>query len=464
VTLSGTAYVDADHDAQRDAGETGSGLSLWAKLVGTGGTSAAQVAPVTAATGVYAFTFVGSGTWTVVLDDSSDPNDVTAGLPAGWLGTEHPGGTLLASINATDVPNQDFGLWHGSRVAGLVFRDDGAGGGIANDGVRTPGESGIAGRRVRLLGSTCAGGACDSSLTDGAGTFTLWLPFAATGSVGVQATNSAGWRSTGASAGTTSGSYDRAADLLSFTAVAGVAWTGVAFGDVPPNLWAASGALGVPGGTAALYRHTFTAGSQGTVSFTTVETPVPPASGWGLTLWRDLNCNGTLDPGEPPLPSSLPLATGQSLCVIAKHVAPLGAPAGSRETATLTASFSYANASPALAGADALDDVTTITFANGLVIAKSVDHATAAPGSYLVYTITYSNPGTVAISNIVIRDATPTWTVFDSASCTATGAGITGCSLSQQPAAGGTGTVAWTLTGSLAPGGSGSVSFRVRVN
>jgi uncharacterized repeat protein (TIGR01451 family) len=464
VTLSGTAYVDADHDAQRDAGETGSGLALWAKLVATGGTAAAQVTPVTAATGAYAFTFVSSGTWTVVLDSSSDPNDVVPGLPAGWLGTEHPGGTLLAGINTTDVANQDFGLWHGSRVDGLVFRDDGAGGGIANDGVRTPGEAGIGGRRVRLASGACAGGACDSTLTDGAGAFTLWLPFATTGSVGVQATNTGGWLSTGASAGTTAGSYDRAADLLTFGAASGVAYTGVAFGDVPPNLWAAPGALGVPGGTAALYRHTFTARSQGTVSFTTLEDPVPAAPGWGLTLWQDLNCNGALDPGEPPLPASITLATGQSVCVIAKHQAPLGAAAGSRETATLTASFSYANASPALAGADALDDVTTITFANGLVIAKSVDHATAAPGSYLVYTITYSNPGTVPISNIVIRDATPTWTVFDSANCAATGAGITGCSLTQQPAAGATGTVAWTLAGSLAPGGSGSVSFRVRVN
>jgi len=464
VTLSGTAYVDADHDAQRDAGETGSALALWAKLVGSGGGAAVQVVPVAGVSGAYAFTFVSSGTWTVVLDDSSDPNDVTPRLPAGWLGTEHPSGTLLASINTTDVANQDFGLWHGSRVDGVVFRDDGAGSGIANDGARTAGESGIAGRRVRLTSGACAGGACDSTLTDGAGAFTLWLPFAAAGSVGVQATNNGGWRSTGASAGTTAGSYDRAADKLTFIAAAGVAYTGVAFGDVPPNLWLAPGALGVPGGTAALYRHTYTAASQGTVSFTAMETPVPPAPGWGLTLWRDANCNGVLDPGEPPLPASLPLATGQSVCVIAKHQAPLGAAAGSRETATLTASFSWANASPALAGSDALDDVTTITFANGLVIAKSVDHATAAPGSYLVYTITYSNPGTVPISNIVIRDATPTWTVFDSAGCATTGSGITGCSLTQQPAAGATGTVAWTLAGSLAPGGTGSVSFRVRVN
>jgi len=463
VTLSGTAYVDADHDARRDAGETGSGLTLWAKLVGSGG-AAVQVAPVTAASGAYAFTFVASGTWNVVLDDSSDPNDVIAGLPAGWVGTEHPAGSLVASVNATDVANQDFGLWHGSHVDGLVFRDDGGAGGIANDGVPAAGEAGVSGRRVRLTSAACPGGACDSTLTDGAGAFTLWLPFAGAGSAAVQATNNAGWLSTGATPGTTLGNYDRAADRLTFTAAAGIAYTGVAFGDVPPNLWVAPGAQGVPGGTAAIYRHTFTAGSQGTVSFSTAETPVPPVSGWGLTLWRDLDCDGVLDAGEPPLPASLPISSGQSVCVIAKHQAPLGAVTGSLETATLSATFTYANASPALAGADALDDVTTITFANGLVIAKGVDRATAPPGGYLVYTITYSNPGTVPISNIVIRDATPAWTVFDSASCAATGTGITGCSLTQQPAAGATGSLSWTLVGSLAPGGSGSVSFRVRVN
>src|SRR6185436_5735699 len=90
VSLSGTAYVDADHDARHDAGEIGSGLALWAKLVASGGGAAVQVAPVAGASGAYAFTFVASGAWTVVLDDSSDPNDVTAGLPSGWVGTEHP--------------------------------------------------------------------------------------------------------------------------------------------------------------------------------------------------------------------------------------------------------------------------------------------------------------------------------------------------------------------------------------
>jgi uncharacterized repeat protein (TIGR01451 family) len=463
VSLAGTAYEDLDHDAGRDPGETGSGLALWAKLVAAGGTSATQVAAVAAATGEYAFTFVPAGTWTVVLDDTNDPGDVAPGLPAGWIGSEHPGGTLLATINATDVAGRDFGLWHGSRVEGAVFRDDGGGGGVANDGSWQPGEAALAGRRVRLASAACAGGACDSTLTDGAGAFALWLPHTAAGGVIVQEVNASGWLSTGGSPGGTGGSYDRAGDALAFVAAAGTVYAGAGFGDVPPNLWAAPGALGAPGGTAALHRHTFTAGSAGTLSVSAATTPVPPVPGWGLTLWRDLDCDGALDPAEPPL-GALPLLAGQTVCVLARHQAPLGAAAGSLESAVLTASFTYDGAVPALVADASLTDVTTITLANGLVIVKSVDQASAAPGSYLVYTITYVNPGTVPLANIVIRDGTPPWTTFDSAGCAATGAGITGCSLTQQPAAGGTGTLEWTLTGSLQPGGTGTVSFRVRVD
>ncbi len=463
VSVAGAAYEDSDHDAQQDALETGSGLTLWAKLVAASATSATQVVPVQVASGDYAFTFVSAGAWTVLLDDSNDPSDLAASLPAGWIRTEHPTGALLATVNATDLANQDFGLWHGSRVDGVVFRDDGAGGATANNGAREAGEAPLAGRRVRLASVACATGVCDSTLTDGAGAFDLWLPFVAAGSAGVQATNNAGWLSTGASPGTTAGSYDRPADLLTFTAAAGVVYDGVEFGDVPPNLWAAPSALGVAGGTAAYHRHTFTAGSAGAVSVSAVTTPLPPVAGWGLTLWHDLDCNGALDAGEPALPALVPLSAGQALCVIAKHQAPLGAAAGSQELATLTATFSYGGAVPALSASDALDDVTTITFANGLVISKSVDLANAAPGNFLVYTITYSNPGTVPLSNIAIRDATPPWTTFDSAACATTGAGITGCALSQQPAAGATGTVEWLLGGSLLAGGSGTVSFRVRV-
>jgi uncharacterized repeat protein (TIGR01451 family) len=464
VSVSGFAYADADHDAQKDAGEAGTGLPLWVKLVAASATAASQVVAVTPLSGAYAFSSVAGGNWTVVLDDSSDPADLTPGVPSGWLGTEHASGTLLATVNATDVTNANFGLFAGSRASGVLFRDDGQAGGIANDGARNGSESALASLRVRLTGGACPGGVCDSTLTDGAGAFTLWLPAAAAGVVSVRATGPAGWLATGGGAGTAPGAYQRASDAVTFTATPGTASSGLAFGHVPPNAWVAPSAQGVQGGTPALYRHTYTAGSDGAVSVSASTVLVPPVSGWGLTLWRDTNCNGALDAGEATLPASVALAAGQQLCVIAKQQAPLGAAVGARAVATLTASFTYDNASPALADARALDDVTTITFANGLVIAKSVDRAMAQPGGFLVYTITYSNPGTVPLSNIVIRDATPPWTVFDTAGCATLGFGITGCALSQQPAAGASGSVAWTLAGALAPGGSGSVSFRVRVN
>lgn len=463
VSVSGAAYADTDHDAQRDVGETGTGLALFAKLVSTSASAASQVASVNGATGAFTFSAVAGGSWRIVLDTSNDPSDVTPTAPSGWLGTQNASGSLLAAVNSSNVTNQDFGLFAGARLEGRVFQDDGAGAGTANDGVANGSEDGVGARRVRLLSTGCALGVCDSTLTDASGAFELWLPTAGAGTVRVQQVNASGWLSTGGGAGTLAGSYDRTSDQVTGTASPGNVYSGLGFGDVPPNLWAAPAAAGVAGGTAALYRHTYTARSAGTLQVSSTTTPLPPTPGWGLTLWRDLDCDGVLDVGEPPLPASLPLATGEQLCVIARHQAPLGAPAGSREQATLTASFTYDGANPALAATHALDDVTTITFANGLVITKAVDRATAAPGSYLVYTITYTNPGTVPLSNIVIRDATPPWTTFDSASCATTGSGITGCTLSTQPASGTTGTVAWTLVGSLAPGGSGSVTFRVRV-
>ncbi len=465
VSMSGWAYEDLSHDSSRGASEAGTGAALYAKLYVSGNPIASQVVPVDVATGAYAFTFVSSGAWDVHVDTDSNPATFAPTYPAGWIGTENPAGVRASlTVNATDVANVNFGMWHGSRVDGVVFRDDGTGG-IANDGVMQAGEAGQSPVRVRLVAAACAGGECDSTLTDGAGAFTLWLAAAASGpNVMVQAVVASGWLSTGGGEGTTGGAYDRPSDAVSFSAVAGLPYSGLAFGGVPRNSWIAPQAGTIAAGGVAFYAHRLTAGSAGSASFSAAEAPSPALPGWSVELYRDLNCNGAIDAGEPMLvpATAIALAAGSSVCVVAKHSAPAGAPTGALETATLTASFQYANASPALAGSDALDDVTTIALASGLVITKSVDLTTARPGDYLVYTITYLNPGGQALSNIVLRDATPAWTVFDSATWAGPGFGITGCSLAQ-PAAGASGPVSWTLAGTLAPGGTGSVTYRVRV-
>lgn len=466
VSVSGWVYDDGDHDAARDPLEPGTGASLFAKLVSAATPlSAQQVVSVNPGSGAYGFGFVSAGSYTIVLDDNGTASDVTPALPAGWIGTEAGAGTRAGvSVVGASLADENFGLWHGSRVDGAVFRDDGAGGGLANDGARQGGEAGVPAARVRALAAACAGGACDSALTDATGTFALWLPFGAAGtSVTLSESNPSGWLSTGGDPGSTGGAYSRAADAFSFTPASGVVYGGAAFGDVPLNSFAANGAKSVtPGGT-AIYSHTFTAGSAGLVTLSSAQNPVPAIPGWTVTLHRDLDCDGTLDPGEPLLAAPVALAAGQTLCVIARHASPAGGPAGANESATLTASFSYTGAAPALSDARTLVDLTTLAATGGLQLVKSVDLASARPGDTLTYTIAYANPGPDPLSSITIQDATPAYTVFVDAGCGALGAGLAGCAADLQPAPGATGALRWTLSGTLLPGASGSVTFRVRV-
>ncbi|MGH7730206.1 MAG: DUF11 domain-containing protein, partial [Candidatus Eiseniibacteriota bacterium] len=151
VAVTGTFYADADHDGMRDAGEAGTGAALFAKLVSSASPSAAQaVVAVDAATGAYGFASVPAGTYSIVLDDGASPSDVAPTPPARWIVTEAaPGVRASVMVAATDVSGQDVGLFHGSRIEGSVFRDDGTGGGAPNDGARQPGEAGLPAARVR---------------------------------------------------------------------------------------------------------------------------------------------------------------------------------------------------------------------------------------------------------------------------------------------------------------------------
>jgi uncharacterized repeat protein (TIGR01451 family) len=216
------------------------------------------------------------------------------------------------------------------------------------------------------------------------------------------------------------------------------------------------------------YAHRFTPGSGGAVSFALAATTSPAGTGsFNQVLHLDTNCSSELDAGEPvqAVNSPVPVQADRPLCVIVKATVPSGAPIGAIDTATLAANFGYTNASPALAATHSNTDTTTVGEAGALLLLKSQSTAVAVPGASIVYTVEYRNHSSGALSNIVLSDATPAFTRFVAAQCVAPlPAGLSGCSVSAQPAAGSSGTIQWTLSGSLAPAARGQVQFTVQVD
>jgi uncharacterized repeat protein (TIGR01451 family) len=148
-----------------------------------------------------------------------------------------------------------------------------------------------------------------------------------------------------------------------------------------------------------------------------------------------------------------------------KVTIPSGAPFNATDSTTVTANFTYTNASPALSASYSVNDLTTVgTGANaGLRLEKAVDKTTALPGANLTYTITFTNDSTSPISNLKVNDSTPSYTSFVSASCgSPLPANLGGCSITA-PSAGQTGNIQWTFTGTLAPSQAGTVSFVVKI-
>jgi uncharacterized repeat protein (TIGR01451 family)/fimbrial isopeptide formation D2 family protein len=463
VDVSGTVYADANHNTQRDAGEVGVGVTLYAKLVpaATPAGPATKFASVNASSGAYTFTGVSAGEYLIVLDDNSTLTDVTPTPPAGWLGTQMPTG-IRSNVVVTNVDqaNQDFGLYRGSRVSGRVFEDNGIGAGVPNNGVQDGGEVGLANVTVRASTG-------DTTVTDGGGNYTLWIPVAGPSiAASVIETNLSNHVSVGGTAGATGGAYVRATDTVSFTAVGGNIYTGVNFADVRDNALANNGQQTTAPGNVVFYAHTFTPGTGGTVSFSIASVTNPgTVTGFTQSLFQDSNCNGVLDIGEPVLSSAVTVQATVPLCVIVKETVPGGAPSNATDIATLSAVFTYTNAAPGLSASYSNVDTTTVGAAGALNLMKSQSTATALPGANIVYTIDYTNTSANALSNIVLRDATPTYTRFVSAACVGPlPAGITGCSVTTQPGAGSTGTIAWTLVGSLASAARGQITFTVQVD
>ena len=468
VNVSGCVYRDANKNGFKDTDEAGTGLLLYAKLLTNGSPAgpALQAQLVNTNTGAYTLTNVLAGAWLIVIDNNSDTNDVTPTLPSGWTGLEMPDQIRRdVAVSSVAIPNQNFGLIYATALSGKVFQDTGAGGSTANNGAMDGGESGLAGVAVKLTDNSGAT-TYDTATTDGGGRYTLHVPgtVANGAALKVVETNPGGRLSTGASAGNTGGSYDRASDTISFSFTSGTVYTEVNFGDVPENSFVAAGQQTGSPGSFVVFAHTFTAGSEGQLALVTASQPNPSGAGWNAVVYRDANCNGALDAGEPVINSPIAVTAGEKICLVLKEFIPHAAPLNARDQLAVTAILTYSAATPALTNAVALTDLATVglTGTAGLTLLKSVDKDTALPGETITYTIAYENRGAESLSNVIIYDQTPAYTTFVSAANGALPNNLASVAIIN-PAVGAMGAVRWTFTGTLMPGGSGRVTYSVTV-
>src|SRR5579872_4006235 len=459
TTVNGAVYLDTNHNGVLDSGETWtSGASVFVNLVSSG--SVVQSITVPAGAGAFSFTNVVAGTYTIVVTNSAVAT--AAAVPSGFAFVAPTTGQLAITVSNGIINNQNFGLFKGSLVKGTVFKDTGTGSGTANNGILDGAEPGLSGVAVRATdgGSTTF----DSTVTASDGTYSLFITPGAT-TVAVIKTNPANFIATGASVGTTGGSYNRNTDTVSFTKVGEGFFTGVNFGVVPVNTFQPDGAQQALPGTTLFYAHTFSPGTAGQVTFTLASTPSPSSVSFAHIFYQDSNCNGVIDPGEPVINGGVTTVAGTNLCIVMKETVPVGTPMNSSDAVVITASFSYTNASPSLTATYSVRDLTTVGTAtsSGLRLEKAVDKAAALPGANLTYTLTFTNDSTDVISNLKVNDSTPAYTTFVSAACGAPlPANLTGCSFTA-PVAGQAGAVQWTFTGTLNPSQTGTVTFVVKI-
>ncbi|KOR31031.1 hypothetical protein TI04_02965 [Achromatium sp. WMS2] len=392
------------------------------------------------------------------------------------------GNTLTVGATDTTIVCTITNQFDNSIITGNVFEDSGIGGGISgvtgNDGIRNGTEAGIKDATVKL--TNCSDTIYHSTTTNSNGDYSLNAYLAPVGTVCVEETNAPAFTlSPSNNVGTTNGTIINP-DKIQFTLNANNNYSGVNFGDLMPNEFVANHSKYGVAGSTVQYSHTFIAYGGGSVTFSTSGTSTPANPNWTETLYRDTNCNDTLDAGDinisgVPIPWNVD-TNGGVICLILSQFIPIDAKAGVGKTkgdenlVTIQASYDYTGTSPLINAVLTVTDTTRSSMDDtGFKLFKEVDKTTAKPGEVLVYTITYSNTGRYPVSDIVIYDAVPEYTTLEQICCVTSKAClntvralplfITKCTPTYTNT-----DVKWTLQGSLTPGASGKVKYSVKIN
>ena len=240
-----------------------------------------------------------------------------------------------------------------------------------------------------------------------------------------------------------------------------------------------------PGGS-FVYAHTLTnTGNvlEGNDVVSTVNLPVANnQTGWTSLLYVDTNNNGVLDAADALITTTLNaargagLAAGTSVTVFHKVIAPSGAVPGSVNatviTVTTTNGAAVGHYTTTVPVPTVATDSTTVIAGNltlektqalqvsctGAVGAYTNGNLSAKPGDCVYYEVKVTNVGSASATNVVVSDATPTYTKLHTAIATTLGTIAAG-----SPAIGGTGSFSADV-GILAAADSATLSFSVVID
>ena len=438
-----------------------------------------------------------------------DANGAASGNGAASFGTLAGNVLTIAAGKMVDGADITCTFTNSLRgISGTVFKDNGApvgtsNTGTPNDGLKNGSETGLAGLAVSL--TNCAATTYGTTSTDSNGAYSLDIPAAVVTSAAVCVTAGlpSSYLATGASVSgtatpdgstTTVGAiaytYSRAQQRQAFAAPASGALV-LDFGAVAPSSFVLGSAQSGQPGTSATYPHTFTAQTGGAVSFSvTSSTATPAQSGWSEKIYADAGCTGILQSGAvllyPPA-AAVTVVAGQQVCILVQQIIPAAAVNGNNNTAVVQANLSFANAAPSMFATYVLNDITTVGNTT-LGLRKEVRNFTqlapwgvsnqAKSGEVLEYRITYINNSAAPLTKVVLNDAVPAYTTFQSATAGPVPTGAGNCTMntpvnplpavavpcSPQQTGSGTGTLQWALDGTLNPTATGFVQFRVVVD
>jgi len=367
-------------------------------------------------------------------------------------------------------------------VSGKVFEDNGVGA-IAHDGLSDGGEVLLSGVIVQLRNS--AGDLIDSTTTNTDGSYSLSIPQGLAGDslqlVALPLQNfqpvSEAFALNGA-ANTSDGAVTFVADLNNTETV-------IDFGQIRTPQWLSDNVAENNPDTVVWHPHRFRAYTSGDVEFDYSNLhSLPDNSGFSAVLYHDTNCNGVLDGSESAISSALSVDASSEVCVISKVFIPGNVANDDTFSTTITAMMVYADQAGTGHGLTSSLEVTDITraVASGegvLVLDKTVQNLTtagavatrntAAPDDVLRYQIDFRNSGTGPVTEVLIADSTPAFSVLEQpVQCPPVlPDGIVNCEVAMPaPASNGAGyhgPVQWRFFGPLTAGAEGDVSFQIRI-